>query len=250
MNFSSNQVRHSSFKEFVDSRVQTIPVTDEIISKIMPFFPKSARVIAGYQSEEQLYWKINYHWEVLLEALEHCLKLNITKEQRDALAILKVKLESNMPDPKNGYRTSDILGLPKDRSAHETILARHTIIKQAKIDFRAIIDSADIFRKTKRDPKALMLACAPVAKPSQSKHSTGFALDICGNNIEIKRIALSLGAVKPFDEGSHVHCEWPNGVDLTLKDGNDLIAARMRGITMNINNRIVAVRHCIHRMSS
>lgn len=168
---------------------------------------------------------------------------------KDTLSTIKKNLESNIPDPASGYRKSSTPGEPKDKSSHETILARHGIIKQAKKDFKAIIEAADIFKKNKRDPKALMLAYAPVAKPAQSKHSTGFALDICGNNAEIKRIALSLGAVKPFDEGSHVHCEWPNGVDLTLKGGADSMTAQSRGVKMSIDNRIVAVRHCIHRMA-
>jgi hypothetical protein len=109
------------------------------------------------------------------------------------------------------------------------------------------VQAADIFSKTKRQRKALELAYAPVAKPAQGKHSTGYALDIAGNNQEITRIALSLGAVKPFDEGSHVHCEWPNGVDTTGQGGTDSAAAQARATKMGVDNRIVAVRHCLLR---
>lgn len=40
MSFITTQENHSSFMEFVDPKVQTISVTDEIIAKIMPYFPK------------------------------------------------------------------------------------------------------------------------------------------------------------------------------------------------------------------
>jgi hypothetical protein len=241
------EARHTSIKAFVDPKVQTIPVTDDIIKKIYTYFPQSAKVISGYLSEEQLYWKVNYHWELLLEALDHCSGLDIDKKHKDALAAIKATLNTNVPNPASGYRKSPLPGEPKDKSSHEVILQRHALVRQGKIDFKAVVDAADIFKNSKRDPKALMLAYAPVARPAQGKHSTGYALDIEGNNADIKVIAKSLGAVKPFDEGSHVHCEWPNGVDTSAQGGTDSAQAAQRAVKMGIDNKVVVSRHCLLR---
>lgn len=244
---STPEPRHTSATAFVDPKVQTIPVTDGIIEKIYPFFPQSSKVISGYLSEEQLYWKVNYHWEVLLEAIDHCAGLAIDTRHKEALAAIKASLNTNKPDPATGYRKSKKPGEPKDKSSHETILKRHALVKQGKRDLKAVIEAADIFKKTKRDPKALMLAYAPVAKPAQGKHSTGYALDIKGNNADIVSVAKSLGATLVFNEGSHVHCEWKNGVDTTAQSGQDSVQSAQRGARQSIDNRIVHTRHCLLR---
>ena len=245
---TTEENKHTSIKEFVDSKVQTIPVTDGIISKIYTAFPKSSKVISGYLTEEQLYWKVNYHWDVLLEAISHCSGLDIEQKSKDALAAIKASLETNPPDPKTGYRTSTMPGEPKDKSSHELILQRHALVKQGKLDLKAVIEAAAIFKKSKRDPKALMLAYAPVAKPAQGKHSTGYALDIKGNNADIIAVAKSLGATQHFNEGSHVHCEWKNGVDTTGGSGQDSVKSAQRGVKMSIDSHIVHRRHCLLRM--
>jgi LAS superfamily LD-carboxypeptidase LdcB len=56
------------------------------------------------------------------------------------------------------------------------------------------------------------LAGAPVAPPGQSKHGTGYALDIEGDNNAIKSLCKGLGATLAFDEKSHVHVEFKNGL--------------------------------------
>lgn len=241
------QARHTSVKDFVDPKVQTIPVTDGIIEQIYAAFPTSAKVISGYLSEEQLYWKVNYHWEVLLEAVDHCAGLDIEQAHKTALAAIKKSLLTNPPDPKTGYRKSSKPGLPKDASSHQVILQRHALVKQGKLDLKAVVNAADIFNKTKRNAKALMLAYAPVAKPAQGKHSTGYALDIKGNNSDTARIAKSLGASLVFNEGSHVHCEWKKGVDASGAGGQDSVAAAQRGSKLDIDSRIVSPRHCLLR---
>lgn len=239
--------RHTSIQEFVDAKVQTIPVTDEIIRQIYTAFPTSAKVISGYLTSEQLYWKVTWHWDVLLEAVNHCSGLNIDKAYKDRLARIKASLLTNEPDPKTGYRKSTTPGLPKDLSSHEVIEARHALVKQGKLDLKAIITEADIYSKTTRDPTALMLAFAPVAKPAQGKHVTGYALDIKGDNAEIARIAKSLGGTA-YNEGSHVHCEWKNGVDTSGKGGENSVAAAERGSKLAINSGIKQVRHCLLRV--
>ena len=234
---------HTSYGEFVRSGVLTIPITEQIIKDIMPFFPLSAKVIAGFLSEEDLYWKVNYHWDVLLEALDHCLGLKLDNKYESALKAIKIALLKNPPDPPRGYRTSPV-GQPKDKSSHETILERHKILSQCKRDFATVVKNADIFKKTKRNPKALMLAYAPVATPAKGKHKTGYALDIAGNNDEIVRITNSLGGYA-FNEGSHVHCEWKHGVDKSGQGGADSVGRAARGTKIRVDQNIINVRHCL-----
>ena len=56
------------------------------------------------------------------------------------------------------------------------------------------------------------LAAAPLAKPGTSKHGTGYAFDIHGDNVLIKSICSGLGATLVFDEKSHVHVEFKQGI--------------------------------------
>ncbi|MEP6505860.1 MAG: hypothetical protein ABJD97_21180 [Betaproteobacteria bacterium] len=243
----SSPRRHASIQTFVDPKVKTIGVTDAIIKSIYAEFPLSAKVISGYLSEEQLYWKVNYHWEVLLEAVHHCSQLVADTAHKQALAAIWAALESNQPDPKCGYRKSTEPGWPKDKSSHRRILARHALVRQGKQDLKRVIAAADILAKSRRDPKALMLACAPVAKPAHGKHSTGFALDIDGNNAEIAAVARRLGATLTFDEGSHVHCEWAAGVDSSNQFGQDSLRAAERKVRQSIDSRVGVPKHCLLR---
>lgn len=235
---------HTSYKEFVDPKVITIPVTEDIIKAVMPFFPKSAKVISGYLSVDQLYWKVNYHWELLGWAIDRLLATKRSDEVVNLkLKAIKTALNSNTPTPNTGYRTSSKPGYPKDELSDETILLRHAIVAKAKADLKALVGSAKLDKDWKLDSKALMLAYAPVASPKNGKHRFGWALDIKGNNAEIKRIAASLGAIKPFDEGSHVHCEWPNGVDTSKTAGADGAAAAARAADFAVRGNLLSARH-------
>ena len=51
-----------------------------------------------------------------------------------------------------------------------------------------------------------------IASPGTSMHGKGYALDIEGSNAGIVTIANAHGATLAFDEASHVHVEWKNGV--------------------------------------
>jgi hypothetical protein len=243
---SAPTVFHTSIAEFVDPKVKTILVTDQIIAAIMPYFPKSAKVISGWLSDEDLYWKVNFHWDYLLEAIEHCEGLDIAQSHKNVLAAIEKAMWTNAPNPARGYRTSNV-GEPKDSSSREVILKRHAVVKQAKIDFKDVVTASGLLQKTKRGLKQIALAYAPVAPPGKGKHVTGYALDIKGDNPTIKRIAKSLGSTLAFDEVSHVHCEWKNGVDKSAKSGSDSLAGAERGTKMNIENKITNVHHCLLR---
>jgi hypothetical protein len=243
----------------VDPKVIVIPITEDIIRKIMPFFPISAKVISGYLSEEQLYWKVNWHWEHLGYIAAKCAELGDTltggadavaakkldKQHVTRLNAILASLAADKPDPETGYRLSAVPGIPKDASSHETILKRHGLVTAQKILFKKIVEDSNIYALSKLDKRAIQLAFAPVATPKYGKHKTGYALDIKGINADIKKIAKSLGATMTYDELSHVHCEWKNGVDITAQDGRNMIDSAQRAIDYSIRGGLQNYRHCL-----
>ena len=200
---------------FVKDSVRVIPLTQQIIDWIMPYFPLSSRVIGGYLDDGNQYWKVNFHWEYLVAKIEafRAMEGPTEAQKTAALHVWKV-LMSNPPLPERGYVKDKQVGDTKDASPRERITERHKILRQAKKDFRQIIIAAGIVDEKKEagnppdKDKPWWLAVAPVAAPGTSKHGTGYALDIKGNNDDIKRIAKALGATLAFNEASHVHVEF------------------------------------------
>jgi hypothetical protein len=198
---------------FVSSGVNVTPATRKLIEAIMPFYPSTCRCITGYQDEEGQFWKVNYHWELIDTMLAKALALNLAVPFPSQLQALKQQLQTNAPIPKHGYMTSATEGQPKDACSHDQIIKRWEMLATVKDSFSLIISGAKI--KTLAPPvQRWELAVAKVAKPGTSKHGQGYALDIegVGHNAEIKRISALLGATLTFDEGSHVHVEFKNGV--------------------------------------
>ena len=202
---------------FVKESVEVIPITQQLIDYVMPYFPLSCRVVGGYIDDGDQYWKVNYHWEYLVTFIEKFRASTKPSEElkTKALHIHKV-LMSIPPLPERGYMKDKRMGDTKDASPRTRIRERHKILLKAKEDFRLlIIEAGFVDKKTeKANPTKAeqdwWLAVAPVAPPGRSKHGEGYALDIKGNNVETKRIAKLLGATLTFVEGSHVHVEFAN----------------------------------------
>ena len=202
--------------EFVGGSVRETAVTTRIIDGIEPHFRGvRARVISGFLNDADLFWKVNYHWELLLWMVEHSTTLNVPPEHRKTLTSIRSRLLAVKPDPDVGYRESAVLGKPADRSSMEQFDARYKVLRSAKQDFKKVMVAARLPALSKREEKAFDLAAAPVAHPGTSKHSTGYAVDIEGDNSRIDAITRQLGATLVFDEKSHVHVEFRNGVRAT-----------------------------------
>jgi len=198
--------------KYVDPRVKETGVTTRIIDKLIPHFANlRAKIISGYLSDSDLFWKVNYHWEYLLETVEHSLTLPIEDNDKKNLQNIRSNLLSVKPNPGNGY-TSGALGKPEDKSSIEEVTKRHKLLSSCKQSFKKIVESASLKQKSKKSGQTFDLAAAPVAHPGSSKHSTGYALDIQGDNNSIKSMCNGLGATLVFDEKSHVHVEFKNGV--------------------------------------
>jgi peptidoglycan hydrolase-like protein with peptidoglycan-binding domain len=198
--------------EKVDPRVKEAGVTTRILDALVPRLANTrAKVISGYLSDSDLFWKVNYHWEYLLDMVVHSLTLPIEESYKRALASIRGNLDACPPWPASGY-TSSPLGKPEDRSSMSELTRRHKLISSSKRSFRDVVVAADLKGKSKRSVQSFDLACAPVAHPGTSKHGTGYALDIQGDNGAIKSVCSGAGATLVFDEQSHVHVEFKNGV--------------------------------------
>lgn len=196
----------------VDSRVRETAVTTRLIDDLVPRLTDlRARIIAGFLSDADQFWKVNYHWEYLLRMVDHSLSLPIENHEKRTLESIRSSLIGCKPDPADGY-TSSPIGKPEDRSSAEDAKNRHKVLASAKQRFGAITESAALKRKSNKGSKAFDLAAAPVAPPGTSKHGSGYALDIEGDNNAIKTLCKQLGATLVFDEKSHVHVEFKNGV--------------------------------------
>jgi peptidoglycan hydrolase-like protein with peptidoglycan-binding domain len=196
----------------VDPRVKETAVTTRIIDALVPQFGNvKARIIAGFLSDADQFWKVNYHWEYLLQMVEHSLSLPLEDGDVKELQDIRSGLLGCKPDPSSGY-TSGPVGKPEDRSSAEDAIRRHKILSGMKRAFGKLTDSANLKEKSRKSAHAFDLAAAPVAAPGTSKHGTGYALDIEGDNGGIKSLCDGLGATLVFDEKSHVHVEFRNGV--------------------------------------
>lgn len=210
---SSRKLDREGRRKFVDPRVRENKTTSRIIDYIAPHFKNvNAKVISGFLNDSDLFWKVNYHWEYLIWMVKHSLTLTIDSKHRKRLESLKGSLSSVPPKPSTGYRTSGKLGYPQDSSSMDRLDRRYKVLRQSKREFKKIVNEAGLKSKSKRTAKGFDLAAAPVAHPGSSKHSTGYALDISGLNSEIKVVSKKLGATLVFDEKSHVHLEFKNGV--------------------------------------
>lgn len=210
-NAETRQADRSLRGDRVDPRVQETAVTTRIIDALVPRFGSiRATIIGGYLSDSDQFWKVNYHWEYLLDMLQHSASLPVQPADKAELERLAGVLRSCSPDPATGY-TSSPIGKPEDRSSPDEVSRRHKVMAGVKNDFAAVTRRADLKSKSKRSATMFDLAAAVVAPPGRSKHGSGYALDIQGDNSAIKSLVVGLGGTA-FDEKSHVHCEFKNGL--------------------------------------
>jgi hypothetical protein len=187
-------------------------VTTRIIDNLVPRFGSiRAKIIGGYLTDSDQFWKVNYHWEYLLDMVVHSLTLAVEGTDRDELSNIRSSLIAVKPNPDSGYTTSPV-GKPEDRSSYEDANQRYTVLRSMKESFVGVTKRADLKRRSSRSPTMFELAGAPVAPPGKSKHGTGYAVDIAGDNAAIKSLCKGLGATLVFDEQSHVHVEFKDGL--------------------------------------
>jgi hypothetical protein len=208
---------------FVRNNVIEIEVTKLLLNVLYPFYPKTCQCISGYLDNGNQFWKVNYHWDNLMFHIDKfCSQTKADAKYVAAAKSIAATLSTNSPNPVSGYRNDKNPGDTVDKSSYDKITLRHAIMKKAKVDFeKVMIESGFLKAETKSNPpkseKGFWLSVAPVAKPGTSKHNTGYALDIAGNNLETTRISKLLGATLVFNEASHVHVEFANWMPVVLK---------------------------------
>jgi peptidoglycan hydrolase-like protein with peptidoglycan-binding domain len=211
-NTETRKVDRDMRAERVDPQVQENAITTRVIDDLIPKFGDiRAKIIGGYLSDSDQFWKVNYHWELLLTMVKHSLTLPIEDSDKKELQNIQSSLLSVAPDPSTGY-TSSPIGKPEDRSSAEDAVQRHQVMQGNKQAFAKLTARADLKSKSNKSPTTFDLAAAPVAPPGKSKHGSGYALDIGGDNSAIKNVCQGAGATLVFDEKSHVHVEFKNGV--------------------------------------
>jgi hypothetical protein len=169
----------------VDPRVKETAVTTRLIDKLVPRFgTMRAKIIGGYLSDSDQFWKVNYHWEYLLQMTDHSLTLPIADADKRELQNIRSALMGCKPDPPSGY-TSSAVGKPEDRSSGEDAERRYGVLKSMKEAFGRLDRRAGLRDKSRKSPTMFDLAAAPVASPGKSKHGSGYALDIEGDNSAI-----------------------------------------------------------------
>lgn len=199
-------------RDRVDPRVQETGITTRIIDQLLPHLsPIRAKIIGGFLSDSDQFWKVNYHWEYLLGMVDHAITLPITESARKELQAIRSSLLSCPPEPARGY-TSSPIGRPEDRTSPEQTMSRYTRVRASKEAFSSLNRRAGLAAMSQRSRTMFDLAAAPVAPPGRSKHGSGYALDIQGDNSAIKSLCSARGATLVFDEQSHVHVEFKNGV--------------------------------------
>ncbi len=137
-----------SHKSFVAPAIKKNSLTSQIIESIMPYFPAECKCIAGYLDARDQYWKVNYHWDYLNWKINAFLNLpGVSSELKQCAQGVQNVLLSNAPNPMSGYRNDAEVGLTKDISSPDKIIARHAILKQSKKDFERIIIKAGLVHR-------------------------------------------------------------------------------------------------------
>ncbi|PRY71230.1 hypothetical protein [Marivita geojedonensis] len=212
-----------TYQTFKRNTVETIPLTEGLIKDVMPYFPKYIKCIGGYVDDSKQFWKSNYHWEHLCSMIRRSIEENLLDDRLTTCAkAVLANLENNPPNPITGYLAAKAMGTPKDITPRDQQISRWKTLRQSKKDFKTIITKAGIIGpgKDEKEHVSWYYCVAPVARPGTSKHGCGYALDIQGrdkkDNPLIRSVSAELGSSHIFDEASHVHVEFKNGVNGAL----------------------------------
>jgi hypothetical protein len=216
---TNHQSRSSFVKPGMPSSVTDHANTSAILDAIWPYFNKGDIVIGGYLSAGQQAWKVNYHWELVIWCCDKAQSLDISDDAKKQFAAIAAVLRGNAPSPSSGYLSDSQMTLA-DSSDQAACDARYALVLQAKKDLAAAIEAASVTGKISGATADRFKLAPQYVKPAgKSKHGTGYALDIKGDNERIKSTAASLGRSGLDDEDFHVHVEFASGPKLPAAPG-------------------------------
>jgi hypothetical protein len=179
---------------------------------VWPHYNAGDHAIGGFLSSGQQFWKVNYHWELVVWVCDTAAPL-VDEDHQASFTSIATTLRGHTPDPASGYLDDTAMALV-DASTQEQFDARFVALKQAKHDLAAAITASGAQAKVKgAKADRFVLAVQNVLAPgSNNKHGQGFALDIRGDNARIAETSKALGATTTYDEKFHVHVEFKAGV--------------------------------------
>jgi len=203
---------HQSRTSFKQANVPENATTTAILDAIWPHYNAGDHVIGGYLSSGQQYWKINYHWELVIWVCDTAATL-VDEAHKASFTSIASTLRGHTPNPASGYLDDHNMALV-DTSTQEAFDARYLAVKKAKTDLAAAITASGAQSKvTGGKADRFILSVQNVLPPGDNnKHGQGFSLDIKGSNARISETSKKLGATTTYDEKFHVHVEFKSGV--------------------------------------
>jgi hypothetical protein len=204
---------HQSRASFVGPMVGENAKTTQILDTIWPYFNQGDQVIAGFMTDAQLTWKINFHWDEILWTCDKVSAMDVSEDCKTQLEDLASGLMAFAPDPGKGAYLPNPPGVPVDKSTPEAFSARYHAVKDAKPRLHAILDTAGIltkYPKTSEPGRSFHNACDFVKPPATSKHGEGYALDIKGDEDRIVAAAAKVGMTGQAKE-AYTHVEFAGG---------------------------------------
>ena len=133
----------------------------------MPYFPRDCVCIAAYLDDGDQFWKVSYHWELLLRMLKKAEAVNLQPESKGQIGVILTALLANRPDPVSGYVDSKAVGLPHDKTPAARVVERWETLRICKQEFKKIVDYEGL---TKKHPPSKSPETA--AAPTPSSRST------------------------------------------------------------------------------
>src|SRR5277367_5099642 len=65
------------------------PNTRELLTRMMPYYPKKCCIIAAFLDDHDQFWKVNYHWELLSIRVKKALALKLRATSRMTLLAIQ-----------------------------------------------------------------------------------------------------------------------------------------------------------------
>ena len=118
------------------------------------------------------------------------------------------------PPSQTGHFEVNKIGQPDDTSSEDQIEQRCLALQKLKTELAAYASKQGFDSRKLSSKKVLQYALNPLMVPRQGNHIHGWALDIAGDTEAAATIAKFLGATLVYEELTHCHCEFRNGVKL------------------------------------
>jgi hypothetical protein len=85
--FDLKRLDEHTWNSFVSPRVRFkhSPNTRAIIKEVMPYSPKGCRCIAAFLNDADQFWKVNYHWKLLLHMLRRASALPLRNQSKEEI---------------------------------------------------------------------------------------------------------------------------------------------------------------------